>query len=303
MSLRSSWPVTGRTWVASSLSSFSPTSTTTSASSRRNAARTLGFGQRADRVAAGHHQHAQVARFDLVDQRHRRLLTDTLEVGAAERPGRRRPRLARGGRSLLSGSVLEAHAAGPIERPGEDQQHPPQPLHQDPVGPWWCRCRTEIARRPEGADVVEQGLDRLGSIPAAWAARSSVNGSRAAGAQRRRRARSSAQLVGVGAGRAARRRARRGHRRRCPAAREGARRRGPRSRSGEGRRPRSDRRHAGGRAGGAPGRAARCHSRATPPGWCRPAGGARAGRIPHGAHHRGCRRRDRRPPAPARCRP
>ena len=159
-------------------------------------------------------------------------------------PGRR-PRSAVGPRRAqpADGAVVEPHAARPVERAGEDQQHPPQPLDEHAVGAIVVPVPHMTASRPGRArTLVDQSLEQR------------------AGRRRRPRRRARSTVNGASAGRSAstslgsappsltsgRRRLRRGPRgqrwprappRRPPGGSRGARRRGPPSRCAAGRAP------------------------------------------------------------------
>ena len=161
-SARSSWPVAGSTWVASPVSSrLGDVEHDERVEPAQRGAQPIGLGQGIDRVAAGDDQDPHVAGLDLVGQRHGRHLVRRPGAGRAGCRARRPPAWPRRGGRQAEEAVLEPHAAGSIERAGEDQQHPPQPLGEDAVGghrrAGAAEDRDPAAVRPQ---VGEEALDR-----------------------------------------------------------------------------------------------------------------------------------------------
>ena len=96
-------------------------------------AQPLGLRERGQGIAAGHEQRANVAGFDLVDERDRgELAGDAWHVGAAAR----RREHSCGPRAATKGpkqTTVKLHAGRAVERARRDQDDPAQPLGNDAV--------------------------------------------------------------------------------------------------------------------------------------------------------------------------
>ena len=136
MSVRSSSPVAGSTWVASSVISFSITSTTTSASSLRNAARTRSGSGSAPIGLPPVTNRTRTLPASISSARATAGTWSTTRgsSGRLDGPGNGDRRAGRGGGRCRDSAAGDPHPAGMVERPRGDEQDPLQPLDEDAVG-------------------------------------------------------------------------------------------------------------------------------------------------------------------------